>query len=235
MEWLTDFKANSTITYIVSDFHVGAEGCRKDAILKMIATAKKEEAHILILGDLGEATSASNKYFEFDSTDKEFIGNNMIGKQYRWIKNALKPVSTQIIGILTGNHDDRIAKVSQHDEVEELCEDLGTTYLKDMAMITMSFERRHKTCSYDIFCVHGSGSTRSEGAAINKIKTAMIGRDADLYASGHSHYLTESSLTRQFTTKFKKPGVKTIHFVNTGSFLDGHQPGKRSYAEKMGL
>ena len=63
----------------------------------------------------------------------------------------------------------------------------------------------------------------------------MIGRDADLYASGHSHYLTESSLTRQFTTKFKKPGVKTIHFVNTGSFLDGHQQGKRSYAEKMGL
>lgn len=225
------FETDSFETVFTGDWHLGNAGTDKAALHKMIAHIKKTGCNWCFTGDACESTLHSNKFFDMRSVDSELP---TIGKQYQYLKSLIKPIASQCVGILSGNHDDRNAKISEIDILGDVCNDLEIPYLQDSAYCLIRYRAYNELRNTLVYVVHGFTASRKRGGRVNSLEDISTAHIADLYVSGHTHdmYVT-SSIIDTMTSKGNY-AQKNIYFGNTGTFLRGHIVGQRSYAEKKG-
>ena len=253
-----EYLCESDIVCLLGDLHIGAKNAKKKQLKKAIAEIKKNGWHVIIMGDICENTPYKHKFNDPAMVDPEFAGGNLVGKQYDFAEELLRPIKDQILFIHCGNHDQRLANQSGVDEVARMCTRLGVQYAEYSAFSRLKYIVSGKSQSYDIYSAHGYASGRQRGGKVNALEQMLGYMDFDVAAVGHSHDLFHTSQLKMYLPAVMKqcdyehhysrivslPGEqipetnlreKEIFFCNTGSFLPGTTDDTGiSYAEVHG-
>jgi hypothetical protein len=161
---------------------VGNASHNTDVLERAIAFAKRSGSLCLGLGDWLEAgtkSSVGSGIYEQTCGPQEQIDQ---------LVRMFRPIAHQFIGILPGNHDNRIYKESGVDVMKNIADTLGIPYFKDEAWIFVSATDEHKTlASYTIYANHSRVTGKTPESIVNTIKRDWSDRRADIRIKGHDH------------------------------------------------
>lgn len=232
-----EFNCDSDTVVFMSDFHAGNKNTDLSALERTVKDIRKNGYHVMILGDLCECITSRDKRFDMGTVEPEFMGDNMIGKQYSYVEKTLKPIADQILLIHCGNHDQSIAKYCHINMVSDLCESLGVKYGEYSALskLTYTSHKSQKKFSYTVYTTHGYASGRMRGGKVNALESMSGYIDFDIGCAGHSHDLFHTTRQKMFLSRFGHLCMKNIFYGNTGSYLKGIvEDGGVSYPEMAG-
>ena len=219
---------------VVSDWHLGDKHCKLDEIRDTIEQIKtRDDMYVLINGDIinnAIKSSVSDIYSE--------KMNPM--EQIELAYELLEPIKDKILGITSGNHENRSYKESGVDLMSFLATKLGLIDRYDPIGICLFLrvgemkkpstgkpDQKRQVC-YKIYMTHGSGGGRTEGAKINSLIRLQSVIDADIYIHSHTHQsaiLPSSRLMMDARNNSIKE--EEVMFINTSSSLSYGGYGER--------
>ena len=142
----------------------------------------------------------------------------------------------KILGVLPGNHENRIYKATGIDMTLLFCNQLGLTDLYSdttaLYFLKVGRQRRNRPFVYTRYYTHGSGGGRKAGGKINRLMDYANIVDADVYVCCHTHMpaVAKMSYFRPVPTNCTVAQVEKT-FVNTASSLVyGGYGDKQGYA-----
>lgn len=227
--------------YPIGDVHYGSRHCDEDGIQRKIAEIKKEKnSYIIGMGDYIDAILKNDKRFDIGGLADWVKKDNIIETQRQHIKELFSPVKSQILTLLTGNHEETVHLDKQEDVTRNICNDLGVRYGGYSAFVILKFKRSGGEChQYIIHTWHGSGAAQQEGARVMRLMRLVNDVQADIYLMGHLHCLTTYAPDRLVYRNGKVRSIP-LHATMTGSWLTAYTQPKKgedlnpSYAERAG-
>lgn len=171
-----------------ADLHIGDKFCDIELIKERIEAVKNnDKAYVILNGDIvnnATKTSVSDCYAE-ELSPMEQIS--------RFVE-LFEPIKDKIIAITSGNHENRTYNKEGVDITRLCARQLGLEdiYSKTSALIFLRFGKlsakyhNRKVC-YTIYCTHGSGGGRKEGAKAIRLADMASIVDADIYIHSHTH------------------------------------------------
>ncbi len=176
--------------HILADLHIGDRFCNMEGIKERIEHIKNTpNAYCILNGDLmnnATKTSVSDSYAE-KYTPME---------QVEMCMELLEPIKDKIIAITSGNHEKRTYNKEGIDitKLVALQLKLGERYSPTACLIFLrvgkarqNHGRENGQICYTIYCTHGSGGGRKEGAKAIRLADMASIVDADCYCHSHSH------------------------------------------------
>ena len=150
-------------------------------------------------------------------------------EQVNWFRKEIRPIKSKILGILEGNHEEKIKKRLGYDFTAWLAEDLNTEYLHQISLLRLDCGFRTLR-SLD---VHGTGAPMTVGGQIAKLKRLMQNFEfpPDIISVGHWHRLDSV----KFPVLDDDLKSKIKHFGFTGSFFRTYVNGTSNYASDRWL
>jgi len=227
--------------WAIGDVHVGNIGFHREGFERTIrAVAADPRSVVVLMGDLAECIVPSDKRFDAGTVHPDFLSRlqDLPGAQYDYLERILTPIAPQIIGSLTGNHEETIRLRYYQATTHDLCRRLRISYLGYSAAINFKFRRPKgsgHTTSFTLYAHHGRGGGRSSGGQLNTIEKVSEGISARVYIMGHVHGLSNSVRSRMyFNFKSKPPRIEDHMqlFGITGSYLKTYIKGVTTYSEK---
>ena len=208
--------------HTLADLHIGDRFCNKDGIKERIENIKNTpNAFCILNGDLmnnATKTSVSDCYAE-EMTPMEQVERCM---------ELLEPIKDKIIAITSGNHEKRTYNKEGIDITKLVAMQLGLAdrYSPTSCIIFLRFgkqngHRRHLPMLYTIYCNHGSGGGRKEGAKAIRLADMSSIIDADIYIHSHTH-LPMVMKQGFFRVSMSNSSVAKVDklYVNTSSMLE---------------
>jgi hypothetical protein len=90
----------------LSDIHIGSKFFDKVKFMEVRDRIRDNPTrYTFIMGDIFDSTLPDNKFFDVETQDPELP---TIEDQFQWILKALMPIRHKILGVHTGNHDERV-------------------------------------------------------------------------------------------------------------------------------
>ena len=217
-------KLNDIELHVFADEHIGDAQCDLKRLHERIDYVKNTpNAYCILNGDLVDnATKTSIG----DTYAQEF--NPM--QQLQNAVNLFGPIKDKILTISHGNNENRTYKKEGIDISCLIAQQLGLSdrYTPTSAMIFLRFgspKCKHgsdtrKMC-YTIYCLHGSGGCRKEGAKAIRLADMASIIDADIYIHSHTHLpmIMKQGFFRTDTANSAISNVTKL-FVNTAANLD---------------
>ena len=127
---------------------------------------------------------------------------------------------------MQGNHERRTYNKEGVDLSHVVAKQLGilNTYSNGSAVIFVRFGeelKHHRKMCYSIYCNHGSGGGRKEGAKANRLADMACIVDADIYVHSHTH-LPMIMKQAFYRTSYSNSSVALVDklFVNTSACLN---------------
>ncbi len=207
----------------LADLHLGDINCDFTRVQAWIREIRESENTFAVLnGDL------------MDSAIKSSIGdvygaNLQPMEQLKQCVAIFEPIRDKILAVLPGNHEARIYRSDGLDLTEIMCSQLGIAerYAPASAMLFVRFGRDRlpghhgRKVLYTIYCVHGTGGGKKEGAKLQRVVDLAAIADADIYLHSHTHMPIVSKMS-YFRTDLNNSSVQKVDklFVNTGSALE---------------
>jgi len=225
--------------YFLGDLHYGSGNYNETALKRTIEEIKETpNAYWIGMGDYGDHIYYTDHRYSPNSMaeapDVQELREGIMG-QIRKLAKILEPIQGQCLGILTGNHEEKIANKYHLDATRELGYCLKAPYLGYLSLIRLlvcTGTMKKSRYSLVIFAAHGTRAPRRSGGKINAVEDSHASYDADIYAIGHSHGLVTSKLElRGISTKGKETRRQRVYIVTSG-YLDTSRPGTINYAEK---
>ena len=183
-------KFTSIEIHTFADLHIGDTSCDIDAIHARIEMVKeKENAFVILNGDImnnATKTSVSDSYAEEIPPMQ----------QLERFVSLFEPIKHKVLAVTSGNHENRTYNKEGIDLTDVACKQLGIEdkYAKTGALVFVKFGRgkQHDICRvskqlYTIYCTHGSGGGRKEGAKAIRLADMANIVDADVYIHSHTH------------------------------------------------
>ena len=184
---------------------------------------KRKNTYCLFIGDQIECstrTSVGAGVYEQDRVIHEQIEG--------WV-DMVSPLAKKgkILGIHTGNHEDRIWKDSGIDVAKLMAKMLGVPYFG----WTILHHLRLKNQSYVLYSTHGSSGARLPHTKIKACIDRSNQAEADVYIMGHLHALDHHIRECYVVDRRSKRVLnREKHFVLCGSYLNHWD----SYGEHAG-
>lgn len=175
--------------YPFSGWHIGDTHCDLNGIREMIAEVQADKnAYVICNGDLmnnATKTSVSDCYAETIPPMQ----------QINLLTELLKPIKDRILMFTQGNHEARTYRTDGIDLTAIVANNLGALdrYAREGGLLflrvgTLSRKKsENKQVSYTIYCTHGSGGGRKEGAKAIRLADMASIIDADIYIHSHTH------------------------------------------------
>jgi len=199
--------------FLVGDEHIGHAQYNEEKHMRNLEWAYDNGVFILHMGD-GIETATRNSIGAGVYTQEEIVDEQVT----KW-QTAYEPFvkDGRFIGAHIGNHEARVFNDEGMNIMRTMCRAIGAKYLGIGKVHLLRVGKQ----TYTMYTTHGSSGAR---LPYTKIKGALDLEkiiEADVYAMGHVHQL--SNHTREFYKVDKRRkkvtrGVK--HFVLTGSYLD---------------
>ena len=208
-EILADDMFRQKIAFL-GDFHIGNPETDEGLIRSELDKAVKEGAKIVIMGDMIE--NASKYSIGAGVYEQTMHPQDQIDR----IIELLKPYSSEIIGILKGNHESRAEKHMGIDPAKLIADRLGVPYFGYDAPMEIKVGDQ----KYYVYVAHGSGGASTKSGKMRTVeKWAKIYPDMDAYVSGHHHdrMIWEE---RVYRTKKGKLEEGTRYYVITGAYME---------------
>lgn len=173
-----------------ADLHIGDVHCDIEKIHQRIEEVKaKENAFVILNGDIcnnATKTSVSDSYAEEIPPMEQLE---------RFVK-LFEPIKDKILAVTSGNHENRTYNKEGIDITAVACKELGISqkYSKTGALVFVKFgkgntheNKRASKQLYSIYCTHGSGGGRKEGAKAIRLADMANIVDCDVYIHSHTH------------------------------------------------
>lgn len=203
------------------DLHYGHPNCEIDAARGYLKWARENDSWILLMGDLLENSS------------KESVGAGVYeqimnpDEQKYQIVEMLEPYKDLVLGLLTGNHEERTFKQSGHDPSRAMAKMLGVPYLRYGAFVRLLVNG----VGYTVYATHGSSGSITSSGKLNAVKRLATWVDADIYLMGHMHDLiVDSNIRKELDLRNKVVRDRRQTFCVTGSYVGFED----SYSEMKG-
>jgi len=204
------------------DWHLGAKHCMEDQLDAFLAMCMEKRIHLLCMGDqleMAHKTSVGAGVFEQDDPDSQI--NRVLDKLRPFQEAGL------LIGVHSGNHEDRLFKIAGVNITALICQTLGCRYLNHAAFHRILVGKQ----SYTMFTTHGSSGARLPWTKIKAAMDQFRFVDSDIILYGHTHGLDHTTqLFRMVDKRNKKVEHRVRHACLTGSWL-----GYGGYAEQKNL
>lgn len=192
---------------------------------------------------IGWVKAAKNRYVILNGDLVDMAVRSSIGDIYsqnltpmQALEQCVKifgPISDRVLTVQPGNHELRIWRTDGIDFTQLFCQQLGIgdLYSNASTMLFVRFgthsegrnsQKQHKRpVLYTIYCAHGSGTGRTEGAKINRLASLASICDADIFIHSHTHLpiITKNAYYRVSAANSSVTKTERL-FVNTGSTLD---------------
>ena len=204
-----------------SDWHIGDKACDIDAIKEQIEYVKnKENAYCILNGDLmnnATKTSVSDCYAE-EIPPME---------QLETLCELLGPIKNKVLLLTQGNHEARTYRADGIDLTALLSKQLGIydRYVREGGVLflrvgELSSKYHNRQVCYTIYCTHGSGGGRKEGAKAIRLADMASIVDCDIYCHSHTHLpmVMKQNFFRVDTSNSTVANVGKL-FVNTSAQL----------------
>ena len=194
------------------DVHYGHPQCKEEKAQEMLNWALKTQTPIIVMGDMLESGLIGSVG---DSVYQQRLNPQ---EQMEDMVKMLQPLadSNLIIGLHSGNHEQRITKATGIDITKIMAKLLKVPYLgyACWSLITVGKQK------YSCFSQHSSGGSRFKHTKLKKIIDQMAWLRADLLLAGHHHSLDSNRTTIQ-EIDFRNRTVKEkkCYVVLTGSFI----------------
>lgn len=227
------------------DVHWGSRQCAEERFERMVLkeNADDPDCYFIGMGDLLDAIVASDqkRFRQSVHTDRYASREDILDasiEEFAGLWERYKIPKHRLIGMLSGNHHDAIAKRHGTDLTERLCYRLKTKNLGYSAFVKVQARVGNHTQPVVLFAHHGfGGSSKTDGASITKyVRHAFRFPGADAYLFGHDHQAWSKRIpvVRPHWTSGTVYDT-TFLVAATGSFLrtvsDGAIPG---YSEVAG-
>lgn len=215
----TIFPAQGTfdrpITIIpITDIHFGSKQTnlkKLNEILKFIEDTP--DCYTILLGDQTETATKQSVGMGVYDEDVD------LRSQLRVLSNLLRPLArkNKILGILTGNHEMRVAYATSINPAELLAEKLDVPYFGFQGYLIVKVGSQ----IYKIFAHHGVGGGCTPSGKLNAMRKLNQVALADIYMSGHTHgKLWDHDLIMEMDEETGIVKPKMRYYVVAGSFLE---------------
>jgi hypothetical protein len=227
---------NSLMVLVFSDWHFGNPYCSEKHIDRAINfVLAHPNCRIFLNGDLCETVTRVSKgdvYNQIGTPDD----------QKKWIVAKLMPIKKQILGMTTGNHENRTYELAGTDISDYIAEKLEVPYRPFGLLYKLSFGSNcegHKDQPYVFwsYITHGYGGARTKGSKAIKVERTATFIHADWYAMSHDHvvnvapdvYLehdnrgtvdSETGFISGKVTAHRKLLIKTNAYVKWGGYAE---------------
>ena len=214
------------------DTHYGNRACDIRAFKSFIADDK--EAYWLTGGDNQDSITITDKRYRktMDVTESESI----IDEQVDGMTSMLMPYKDRGILIGSGNHEQKIARISGTHPAKRLAKNLGVPYLGYtwyLRLILTENGARGRTVT--VLGHHGfGGGSRTRGGSLTKYTNHSSYFDGDVYLYGHDHKRQRDEIDRIGLAGDKiisKPKVLCLCGTYLKTFSDTVDP---TYSEEFG-
>lgn len=180
---------------IFADWHIGDKACDMDAIRKQVNyVATHDNVYVICNGDLmnnATKTSVSDCYAE-EIPPME---------QLQTLCELLEPIKDKILILSQGNHEGRTYRNDGIDLTALVAKQLGIydRYVREGGVLFLRVGEmsngklesagtgKVRQICYTIYCTHGSGGGRKEGAKAIRLADMASIVDCDIYVHSHTH------------------------------------------------
>lgn len=201
--------------YPIVCLHAGAPQCDEGFIKEHVQRiAEDPDGRWVYLGDGGECAVIGSKGDVYKQTMSP-------GDQLKKVVELLEPVRGKGLFGVTGNHDKRIYKATGLDFAEQLCTNLGISYLGNAALARLVIrpeESRSDVLQYDTFWHHGKDSSSKTPGKVGAAQGLMPLADADAFFSAHSHLCLD--LAPEYVA-FLPPRAVQVQYRKVYNFICG--------------
>ena len=207
--------------HTLADWHIGDKSCDMDAIKKQIQRIfDTPNAFAICNGDLmNNATKVSVS----DSYAEELSPMD----QLQTLCELLEPIKDKILLLTQGNHEARTYRTDGIDLTALLARQLGIydRYVREGGVLFLRFGKtsshtHNRPQLYSIYCTHGSGGGRKEGAKATRLADMASIVDCDVFIHSHVHLpmVMKQNFFRVDTANSNVAEVEKL-FVNTSAQL----------------
>ncbi len=215
-----NYKFGDEITIIpIGDMHIGNKNSDIDAIKKVIKTIEENGYYWIGMGDYADSIIPKDRRYDYDVLDKRFATPQ---EQLEYLEDLFYPIREKCLGLLSGNHEDVIRRISQFDLTKTLCKLLNVEYLGYNTFYRLKFIREGRRRKLDFFATHGFFNGRTRSGRITRVEKLAEFIEADLYLMGHTHDLMVTTDIIYKLNSATKLTEKERTFVLTGGFLRGY-------------
>lgn len=188
VSWELSPKFKELVVVPISDVHMGNPLFSLKHFNYTIDFIKEHEsAYTMLNGDMIEAITRTSIGDIFSQEDTPQV-------QAHKIAELLMPIKDKILGMTTGNHEERIYKATGVDMSLEISDRLGVPYNPDGLIIKLSFgsgnsHNPNKPYVFKHYMTHGYGGARTTGAKVAKIERIMawLSEPMDWITMSHDH------------------------------------------------
>lgn len=204
-----------------ADEHIGDAHCDMARLKERIKyISETPNAYCIMNGDILDNASRSS------IGDIETRELNIMGQIQQGV-DLFTPIKDKILCITNGNHENRAYRKEGIDISKLVAAQLGLLdyYSPTSALLFLRFGKlsshdNFRRVLYTLYCNHGSGGGRKEGAKAIRLADMSSIVDADIYVHSHTHL---GMIMKQgfFRTDLKSSSVQNVTklFVNTSSNL----------------
>jgi len=207
----------------LADLHLGDIHCDYRKVQEWIREIRENENTFAILnGDLMDTAIVG-------SLGSPYLAAINPMDQIKECVKIFEPIKEKLLAVMSGNHERRVQRATSLDMTEIMCNQLGIgdRYAPASAMLFIRFGHdrlpghHRRKVRYTIYCVHGSGGGKKEGAKLQRVVDLAAITDADCYIHSHTHMPIIAKLS-YFRTDLGNNSVQKVDklFVNTGSTLE---------------
>lgn len=206
--------------YVFSDWHIGDNNCNIQEIREQVEIVKNDpSAYCILNGDLmNNATKAS--------VSDSYAENMSPMEQLQYLNELLAPIKKKILCATAGNHENRTYRNDGIDLTGVLCKELGIEdrYGREGVFLFLRFGTSKRDSSrnlvYRIYCTHGSGGGRKEGAKAIRLADMASIITSDIYIHSHTH-LPMVMRNVSYETDTRSNSIIEVDrlFVNTAASL----------------
>lgn len=203
----------------LGDIHMGTQHCAESAIQQRVADIKGDKtAYWLGMGDYMEAILPNDKRFDHGGLADWVVRDDILESERKRVVALFKPIASQCLGLLTGNHEETIHMNGEGDVTRHLCSDLNVPYLSAAAFINLRFNRNNAKHHFRIHAWHGAGAAQSYGGRLMRLMALVNDVEADIYLMGHLHTIMQHTPERLICRNSRVKSVQLVAAI-TGSWM----------------
>ena len=205
-----------------ADEHIGDAHCDMERLRERIKyVAETPNAYCVLNGDILDNASRSS------IGDIETRELNIMGQIQQGVE-LFTPIKDKILCVTNGNHENRAYRKEGIDISQMVAMQLGIgdVYSPTSVMLFLRFGKQsshhnNRPVLYTLYCNHGSGGGRKEGAKAIRLADMASVVDADCYIHSHTHLpmIMKQGFFRVDQTSSTVANVTKL-FVNTSSNLN---------------
>ena len=173
----------------VSDCHYGNPLFSQEHFFRTLDTIRDTpNAYTVLNGDLAESTLKTSKGDVYKQ-----VGTPQ--DQRDWLIEKLYPIKEKILGMTTGNHENRIYETAGIDISKDIAQDLSVPYRAEGLILKISFGNgnrwtKDRPYTYFLYQTHGYGGARTKSAKAVKVERMATWIHADVYLMSHDHIVS---------------------------------------------